>query len=100
MMIDFTYNIGLSAELGTIDVISAPFPIEADVQANGWSFHIIVGEQQNGYYICIPNWSIGSELGPLDDYLWNSERLMNYTSLGEINSKIIAIAVANLNQIL
>ena len=95
-MILFKYQNGDRIKTGQISIIHASFPIEADIHANGWNFHIIVGKHKDGNYICIPNWSIGSELAGLDDTFWNSERLRNYTCLDETNSNIIASALAQL----
>ena len=52
------------------------------------------------FNICIPNWNIGSELAGLDDTFWNSERLSNYTKLDELNSYIIATALAELSSVI
>ena len=60
----------------------------------------LVGKHNSGYYICIPNWNIGSELAGLDDTFWNSERLSNYTKLDELNSYIIATALAELSSVI
>ena len=98
-MIHFKYQSGDHIKTGQITIIHASFPIEADIHANGWNFHIIVGKHKDGNYICIPNWSIGSELAGLDDTFWNSERLRNYTSLDELNSKIIAAALEKISRI-
>ena len=99
-MISFTYPDGSSIKTGQITVISASFPIEAEIQADGWNFHIIAGKHRDGNYICIPNWNIGSELAGLSDTFWNSERLAACTDLGEQNSCIIASALAELSQII
>ena len=96
-MIPFSYQIGSLIKNGLIDIIEQDPTIEAEIQANGWSFHVIIGTHKNGNYICIPNWNIGSELGRLEDTFWNKERLENYTSLEEENSKIIAAALAKLS---
>lgn len=98
-MIHFKYQNGDHVKNGQITIIHASFPIEADIHANGWNFHIIVGKHRDGKYICIPNWSIGSELAGLDDTFWNSERLNNCTRLDESNSNIIAAALAELSHI-
>lgn len=94
----FKYIDNESIQTGNITIFSSDFPIEADVEANGWNFHIIVGEHINGKYICIPNWSIGSELAELSDTFWNCERLQNYTNLSKYNSNIIASALAEINK--
>ena len=98
-MIQFNYQSGHSIQTGNMKIISSSLPIEADIEANGWNFHTIVGKHRDGLYICIPNWSIGSELAGLDDTFWNSERLSNYTKLGKLNSGIIASALAELSHI-
>ncbi len=98
-MVQFKYQNGNSVKNGQITIIHASFPIEADIHANGWSFHIIVGKHKDGNYICIPNWSIGSELASLTDTFWNSERLKNYTGLNELNSNIIAAALEKISHI-
>jgi hypothetical protein len=99
-MIPFSYQIGSLIKNGLIDIIEQNPTIEAEIQANGWSFHVIIGTHMNGNYICIPNWNIGSELGRLEDTFWNKERLEKYTSLGEENSKIIAAALAKLSAVI
>lgn len=94
-MIAFTYSDGNNKErIGEIRNIVDYNPIEMDIEANGWTFHTIVGKHRDGNYICIPNWNIGSELAGLTDVFWNSERLINYTKLNPDNAKAIAIAIA------
>ena len=72
-------------------------PLEAEIEANGWSYHVIVGTQWNGNYICIPNWSVGSELANLEDEFWNYERLKNHTKLKQDEAKAIAKALAEID---
>lgn len=99
-MIPFKYQNGRTIKTGKIKIISSSFPIEADIEADGRNYHIIVGRHENGNYICIPNWSIGSELASLEDIFWNCERLSNYTKLGKLNSGIIATALAELSHVI
>lgn len=96
-MLQFKYHTSKESGIGKIKVISPIDPIEADIDADGWNFHVIVGSYINGNYICIPNWNVGSDLADLSDTFWNSERLMNYTQLGETNSLIVSQALATLN---
>lgn len=94
-MIPFHYLDSHSNEqAGKIRILSDFDPIEMDVEANGWSFHVLVGEHQYGRYICIPNWNIGSEYSNVDDEFWNSERLKQYTELHPDNVAAIVRAVA------
>lgn len=97
-MIHFTYQSGHTTKSGNIKVISSSFPIEVDIEANGWNFHVIAGKHISGNYICIPNWNVGSELVSLGDIFWNRERLAKYTKLSEENSNIIATALAELSK--
>mgnify|MGYP006873017733 CR=1 FL=1 len=99
-MYQFVYTDHDCADIGTFNIISSDFPIEANIQANGWDFHIIVGKHINGNYICIPNWNVGSELAALEDYLWNYERLSNYTNLDDTNSNIISSALVEIGRLL
>ena len=79
---------------GRIRLISDVDPMEMEIKANGWNFHTIVGRHQNGNYICIPNWSIGSELAHLQDEFWNCERLCSCTVLQKDNALAITRALA------
>ena len=64
---------------------------EADIQGNGYSFHVIVGPQVNGRFLCIPNWHVGCELAALSDVFWNSEQIRHH--LNPINTRTIAIGL-------
>lgn len=39
-------------------------PYEATICIRGYSYHLIFGQQTNGWFLCIPNWEIGVELSP------------------------------------
>ncbi|MBR5420182.1 MAG: hypothetical protein IK115_03430 [Lachnospiraceae bacterium] len=94
-MIPFRYLDGHDKEQsGIIRILSDYDPIEMEVEANGWSFHVLVGEHQYGRYICIPDWSIGSEYSSVDDEFWNIERLKNNTELHPDNVAAVVRAVA------
>lgn len=97
-MIMFHYHEGSSVREGKIKLLHPHIPIEADIEADGWNFHIITGEHRDGRYICIPNWDTGSELAYLTDTFWNRERLSSHTKLGKANSDIIAAALAELSR--
>ncbi len=99
-MLKFKYKDGSSVNEGKITVLSSSFPIEADIEANGFTFHVVVGKYVKGHYICIPNWNIGSELAALDDRFWNNERLVRHTKLDKLNSYIIATALVELSKLI
>ena len=100
MLIPFKYTNSEDVECdGQIFLMKDLNPLEMDIYANNWRFHTIVGRQiQNGNYICIPNWNIGTELVRLQDKFWNCERLCNYTNLAKDNAIAIASALAVLDR--
>lgn len=57
------------------EIISPTQPYELKLSANGSYYHILMGSHQNGNFLCIPNWDIGSELAGFSDLFWNSEQL-------------------------
>lgn len=66
---------------GSLRILSDNDPVEIEVQANGWTFHVLTGEHTYGRYICIPNWDIGTEFAGPDEMYWNNERLRSHTGL-------------------
>ncbi len=51
-------------------------PYEISMQIRGLSYHLIFGEQLNGWFLCIPEWGIGAELGDPADMFWNTGSLI------------------------
>ena len=96
--IPFTYNAYYDSDTfsvaresatkqGTLEVLQTQSePYEAVVEAEGYSFHLLVGSHIGGKFLCIPNWHIGCELSDLDDFTWNRESLLNAGSVLEYNS--------------
>lgn len=84
---------GESENEGRISYIKRGNPLELAIDANGWNFHIIVGTQANGNFICIPDWNVGSELAGLNDTFWNRERMRNYSGMDNENANAIAEAL-------
>lgn len=98
-MMSYRYRNSAGKEcVGRISLIRDVDPMEMEIEANGWTFHTIVGRHQNGNYICIPNWNIGSELAYLQDEFWNYERLCNYTALEKDNALAITKALAEVDK--
>lgn len=58
-----------------IHMLKSTEPYEMNLDVNGNRYHIIAGSHGHGNYICIPNWSIGSELASFNDTFWNTEQL-------------------------
>lgn len=84
---------------GEIQLLSDDDPLEMEVIANGWSFHVIAGTQCYGSrFLCIPNWSIGSELARLNDEFWNEERLLDHTTLHPDNVRAIVKALSTADE--
>lgn len=100
----FYYYTGLKKKRqeGNINLIKVHdiSDIEMDIEADGWTYHTIIGKHRDGNYICIPNWSIGSELAGLQDIFWNSERLREHTGLEEDQANAIAGALYDVGQLL
>lgn len=63
-----------------LKVIKNKDTLEADIEGKGSAMHVIVGKYQNGQYLCMPGWGVGSELTSLDDSFWNQEQLERYLS--------------------
>ncbi len=81
---------------GSLRILKAGDPCEAEVEARGSYFHLIVGKHSYGNFVCIPNWNIGTELADLDDIFWNEERLRDYTSLRTVDACSVAAALNSL----
>lgn len=76
-------------------------PYEADISADGYSFHAIFGSQSNGMFLCIPNWHVGCELACLNDVFWNHESIMgNAETIGYENATAIAYALKEFHTII
>ena len=84
---------------GEIRILSDDDPLEIEVEANGWTFHVIAGTQSyGGRFLCIPNWSVGSELARLNDEFWNEERLLEHTILHPDNVRAVVRALATADE--
>ena len=83
-MIRFKYMYDDEEIEGDVKICAVTQSLEMYMETKGCSFHLIIGKQQNGYFLCIPNWGIGCDIGHLSSYLWNYERLCSYTVLEEI----------------
>lgn len=72
---------------------------EAEVEARGSYFHLIVGRHAYGNFVCIPNWNVGTEIAGMDDIFWNTERLQNYTVLKRTDACSVAAALSQIYRI-
>ena len=76
-------------------------PYEAEVLAEGYSFHILFGSQINGNFLCIPNWHTGCELAALSDIPWNLNSIMgDKESVSYEDATAIAYALNELNKVI
>lgn len=86
-------------QIQTIKTESEPY--EAVVSAEGSRFHIIFGSQQNGNFLCIPDWHTGCELSYLEDVFWSHESILgNDEMFGYENATAIAYALKELSRII
>lgn len=51
------------------------YPLEAIIESDGESFHIIYGKHKGGYYLVIPNFNVGCEMSNYKDIVWNKEAI-------------------------
>ena len=75
-------------------------PYEVNVEARGWSFHVIFGSQMNGMFLCIPNWNVGCELSSLSDRNWNMASLRRTESLDYEETTAIVWALYSIGDLL
>ena len=73
----YTQKPGSVSELSgkIIPVSLSEQPYEMILEIDGYSYHMIFGRQTNGWFICVPNWDIGTELSYPTDTFWNYERM-------------------------
>ena len=78
---DYSSNSEVKMLEGNIEPINlSTEPYEMNINALGWSYHVIFGSQINGHFLCIPNWDIGCELAAYDDISWNLNSLLKENS--------------------
>lgn len=83
--------------VSTIRVMKSNDPsYEVEITGRGSYFHAIIGSRAYGNYICIPNYSVGSELSYLDDVFWNRERLSGLMS--PVDAATIANGLSHLKE--
>ncbi|HAG69757.1 MAG TPA: hypothetical protein DCL38_07265 [Lachnospiraceae bacterium] len=61
---------------GRARLVNRGNPCEAIVEADGWSYHFILGHYDGGYYLCIPDWNIGVDLAYPTDLFWNRDSMI------------------------
>ena len=78
---------------GRLRIIKRGDPCEADVQARGSSFHILLGSHMYGNYICVPEWNIGTGLSYYEDVFWNEEHLRSLGNVKKADAVSLACAI-------
>lgn len=53
---------------------------ELNISGKGSQMYAIIGQYEYGWYICIPEWGVGSPLAGLTDVFWNREQLSRWLS--------------------
>lgn len=51
-------------------------PYEAFISTNSSLFHILLGTQNDGNFLCIPNWHTGCDLVEYENVEWNLRSLL------------------------
>lgn len=54
--------------------------VELNIAGKGSQLYAIIGQYEYGWYICIPEWGVGSTLAGLTDVFWNQEQLSRWLS--------------------
>ncbi len=72
--------------------------IEMEMIGKGSLFHVIIGPQENGHFLCIPNWQIGCELAEYGDTFWNRERISHF--LSPIDTETVVLGLSQIGKIL
>ena len=84
---------------GKIRLINMYDPCEAIVEAEGLSYHMIIGHYQNGYYLCIPGWKIGMDIAHPADSFWNTESML-HAGLSKKKTTIFVQALITIAEIM
>jgi hypothetical protein len=71
---------------------------EFELQSRGSNYHVIIGKHDYGYYVCIPNWDVGSELAYYSDIFWNTERLSKHLKIADAIT--VATAIREIERLL
>lgn len=82
---------------GEINILSMQEPYEAEINARGSNFHLIIGKHAYGNFLCLPNWDIGSEMAAMQDSFWNWERLRK-AGMKSVDAHSIADALVALSE--
>lgn len=99
MCYKFSFKISDRNDLieSSVEVLkSSPELKELEINGLGFYFHVFYGPHAGGYFICIPNWNIGSEMAGPCDVFWNVERLSNYTNLRPEYAELVCRSIYNL----
>ena len=84
---------------GTLRILRHGEFCEAEVEARGSHFHLVMGKHSYGNFVCIPNWNAGTEISLPDDIFWNTERLQNSTPLKKVDACSVASALDQIHKI-
>lgn len=73
---------------------------EGVIDACGSSFHIIVGRQINGNFLCMPSHGVGCEMARLSDRYWNQNSLTGTNRVGCQEAAAIVDGIAFMDSFL
>lgn len=66
---------------------------ELDISGKGSQMYTRIGEYEYGWYICIPEWGVGSPLASLTDVFWNQEQLSRWLSPADAITIVEALKI-------
>lgn len=86
-------------QMGYVSLLRcSPSSYEAVITERGWMFHLIFGQYQNGWYLCLPSKQFGCDLADPSDIAWNLEEMTRKTSdLDYEDATAIAYALKKLS---
>lgn len=83
---------------GKLRILRMGDVVEAEMEALGSYYHLILGSQAYGNFLCIPNWGVGVVIAGLEEYWWNKDRLQTYGKLATVDACSIATALNRISR--
>lgn len=83
---------------GKLRILRTGEVVEAEMEALGSYYHLILGSQAYGNFLCIPNWGVGVVIAGLEEYWWNKDRLQTYGKLATADACSIATALNRISR--
>lgn len=83
---------------GKLRILRKGDVVEAEMEALGSYYHLIIGCQAYGNFLCIPNLGVGIVIAGLEEYCWNKDRLQTYAKLTNADACSVATALNRISR--